>query len=165
MKTPLLALLLATSAGLALAQQDPYATVKSVEGLVTVTSGNQLSNATANMALPQGAQVLSTASGKATVVFASGCTVTVNPGQTLLIEETACTAFLAANPPAAAGLGGITTTQMVVGAAGLGVLYEGTRSRGRGAVVVLPPEPGPPTVTVPPVVVRPRPPAPPFSGA
>jgi len=163
MKTPLLALLLATSASLALAQQDPYATVKSVEGLVTVTSGNQLSNATANMALPQGAQVLSTASGKATVVFASGCTVTVNPGQTLLIEETACTNFLAANPPGST-VAGISGTQMLVGAAGLGLLYEATRGRGRGAVVVLPPEPGPPTVT-PPAVIPPVVPAPPLSGA
>jgi hypothetical protein len=162
MKTPLLALLLATSAGVALAQQAPYATIKSVEGLVTVTSGNQLSNATANMNLSQGAQVLSTASGKATVVFGSGCTVTVNPGQTLLIEETACTAFLAANPPAAAGAG-ISTTQVLVGAAGLGVLYEATRGRGRGAVVVLPPEPGPPSVT-PPAVIPPVVPAPPLSG-
>ncbi len=163
MKSPLFALLLATSAGLALAQQGAYATITAVEGLVTVTSGNQLSNATANMALPQGAQVLSTASGKATVVFASGCTVTLNPGQMLQIEETACTAFLAANPPAAGGFG-ISGTQAAIGAAGLGVLYETTRSRGRGAVVVLPPEPGPPTVT-PPAVIPPVVPAPPLSGA
>ncbi|MCB2018556.1 MAG: hypothetical protein KDF54_13765, partial [Hydrogenophaga sp.] len=105
MKSTIFAMVIAAASGATWAQQQPYATVKSVEGLVTVTTNNQLTNATANMSLTQGSQVLSTASGKATVRFASGCTVTVQGGQALKIEETACTAFLASNPGAGAGAG------------------------------------------------------------
>ncbi|MEZ5645289.1 MAG: hypothetical protein R3E94_13565 [Burkholderiaceae bacterium] len=171
MKTPLIALLLASSAGLVLAQSPAkdgaYATVKSVEGLVTVTSGNQLSNATLDMPLPKGAQIMSTTTGKATVVFANGCRATIEAGQSLLIEETACAAYLASNSGAGAGAASLSTgTKVAIGAAGLGVLYQATRGRGRGngAVVVLPPEPGVPTVT-PPATIPPNMTAPPFSGA
>lgn len=162
MKKTLLALLIASAAGTVLAQQAPapYATIKSVEGLVTVTSGNQLSNATANMPLQQGAQVLSTSSGTATVVFGSGCTVTVQPGQSLLIQETACTAFLAQGGGAAATPGLFTPTNLVLGAAGLGLLYDQTRGGGGpGAVVIQPAEPGPPVVVLPPAA------NPPISGS
>lgn len=156
MKKLLVAVLVASAAGSVMAQQQaPYATIKSVEGLVTVTSNNQLTNATANMTLPQGADVLSTSSGKATVEFASGCTVTVQGGQSLQIQETACTAFLAANPGAAgAGATGMaTSTKVLLGAAGLGLLYDRTRggggAAGNGATVAFPATPGPVTVTTP----------------
>lgn len=159
MKKLLVALLVASAAGSVMAQQQaPYATIKSVEGLVTVTSNNQLTNATANMALPQGADVLSTSSGKATVEFASGCTVTVQGGQSLQIQETACTAFLAANPGAAGATGMATSTKVLLGAAGLGLLYDRTRgggAAGTGAIVELPATPGAPTVTTPTPVSRP----------
>lgn len=167
MKKLLVAMLVASAAGSVMAQQQPapYATIKSVEGLVTVTSNNQLTNATANMTLPQGADVLSTSSGKATVQFASGCTVTIQGGQTLQIQETACTAFLAANPGAAgAGATGMaTSTKVLLGAAGLGLLYDQTRgggAGGNGATVVLPTTPGTPAT-----VTTPTPPRRPVSGA
>jgi hypothetical protein len=154
MKKALLGLLIASTSGAVFAQQVPYATVKSVEGLVTVTSGNLFTNATANMALLQGAQVLSTSSGTATVVFASGCTVTVRPGQSLLVQETACTALLAQGSGAVAP-DIFTPTNMLLGAVGLGLLYDQTRGRGQGAVVIPPSEPGPPVVVLPPVANRP----------
>ena len=69
MKTSLVALVVASAASIAVAQQAPYAVIKSVEGLVTVTSNNQLTNASANMPLQQGAEVLSTSNGKATIQF------------------------------------------------------------------------------------------------
>lgn len=128
MKKILLAFLV-SSAGLpAMAQQGPYATINAVEGLVTVTSGNELSNATSGMTLPRGAQVLSTSSGKATIVFANGCSATVQPGQTLLIDEAACAVFVAqAGAPGATGGGLLTPTNLAIGALGLGVLYNQTR--------------------------------------
>lgn len=163
----LVALVAVAAAGAAFAQQQPYATIKSVEGLVTVTSNNQLTNASANMPLPQGAQLLSTTSGKATVQFASGCTVTVQGGQSLQIQETACTAFLAANPGAAgAGAAGLSApTQWALGALGLGLLYDQTRGRGNGATVVAPVTPGPPTVTPPTPTPGGPPGGPPVSGS
>lgn len=159
MKKLLVAMLVASAAGSVMAQQQkpaPYATIKSVEGLVTVTSNNQLTNATANMTLAQGADVLSTTSGKATVEFASGCTVTVQGGQTLKIQETACTAFLAANPGAAGATGMATSTKVLLSAAGLGLLYDQTRGggNGNGATVVLPTTPGTPATVTPPTPPR-----------
>jgi len=134
MKKTLFALLLASAAGATLAQQAPYATIKSVEGLVTITSGNQLSNATADMPLPRGAQVLSTSSGVATVVFSNGCEVTLRAGQSLLIEETACAIFLAEGGGAVvAGAGLLTpTTVALTSVLGLGTLYDRNRGRGLG---------------------------------
>jgi hypothetical protein len=136
MKHTLLALFIASAAGASMAQQGAYATIKSVEGLVTITSGNQLSNATKDMPLPRGAQVLSTSSGVATVVFSNGCEVTLKPGQSLLIEETACAIFLAqgGGAVAVAGLGLLTpTTVALTSVLGLGTLYD--QNQGRPAVV------------------------------
>lgn len=169
MKPSLVALFVASAAGSALAQQAPYATIKSVEGLVTVTTNNQLTNAASNMQLPQGAQVLSTTTGKATIQFASGCSVTIQGGQSLDIQETACTAFLAANPGAAgAGAGGVSgTTKLLAGAVGLGLLYNQTRGGNNTTpTVVLPaPAPSPAPVAGTPAVAAPAPvPVPPISG-
>lgn len=129
MQKTLFALLISTAGLAAMAQQTPYATINAVEGLVTVTTGNELSNATSGMTLPRGAQVLSTSSGKATIVFANGCSATVQPGQTLLIEEAACATFVAQSggTGAAAGGGLLTPTNLAIGALGLGVLYDQTR--------------------------------------
>ncbi|MFP8781193.1 hypothetical protein [Hydrogenophaga sp. RWCD_12] len=168
MKTSLVALVVASAASIAVAQQAPYAVIKSVEGLVTVTSNNQLTNASANMPLQQGAEVLSTSNGKATIQFASGCTVTIQGGQSLPVSEAACTQFLAANPGAGAGAGGAglsTPTKLLIGAAGLGVLYNQTRggTTPAPAPAVVPPTPAPAPA---PAAAAPAPaPTPPISGA
>lgn len=171
MKTSLVALVVASVAGSAMAQQAPYATIKSVEGLVTVTANNQLTNASANMPLPQGAEVLSTSTSKVTIQFASGCTVTISGGQSLAIQESACTAFLAANPGAGAGAGGgagmSTTTKLLIGAAGLGLLYDQTRgSNTTPAPTVVLPTPAPAPAAPAPAAAAPAPaPTPPISGS
>lgn len=171
MKTSLVALVVASAASTAFAQQAPYAVIKSVEGLVTVTTNNQLTNASANMPLQQGAEVLSTSSGKATIQFSSGCTVTIQGGQSLPVSETACTQFLAANPGAGAGAGaggaGLSTpTKLLIGAAGLGVLYNQTRggtTTPAPAPAVVPPTPAPAPA---PAAAAPAPaPTPPISGS
>ena len=155
MKQLALALALAAAAGSAFAQS---ATITAVEGLVTVTSGNQLVNATPNMPLATDARVLTTANGKATVKFASGCVANLAGGQSISANEDACRAFVLAQK----GSGGILTPVNIgIGAGiGLAVAYNIHQNRkpNNGATVTPPTQT--PVVTPPVVVVRPpaRPP-------
>jgi Flp pilus assembly protein TadG len=122
MKNQLLATILLLSGGAAMAQAqaqpEPYAKIVEVEGLVTVTTNNQLSNAVKDMPLVKGGQVLTTGSGTATVGFSNGCQVTLAPGQTLLVEEEACKVFVASSPPSSL----ITPALVLLGAGSLAVL-------------------------------------------
>jgi hypothetical protein len=130
MKITFFALLLASAAGAAWAQKapEPYATIKGVEGLVTVTTDNQLSNALRGTDLAKGAQVMATATGRVTIVFSNGCRVTLEPGQSLLVDEEACSAFLAQNTPA---VGPVSAPVLLgAGALTLGVI---TRSSSSGS--------------------------------
>lgn len=121
------ALALAASTAVAQTPAQPYARIISVDGLVTVTSGNQLSNATSGMSLSQGAQVLTTGNGTVTIQFANGCTATLRPGQSLAVQESECARFLAmAATPAAPAIGGATVVQVLLGVAGLGLLINAT---------------------------------------
>ena len=141
----------------AMAQETPYATIVDVDGLVTVTMNNQLSNAVKDMSLTRGGQVLATSSGSATVSFSNGCKVSLKPGDTLLVEETACEAFVASSgsssllAPTVAGLAGL----------GLGALV--LRNTGTGATPATPATPGAPGTPATPAI--PATPASPVSGA
>jgi len=159
MKRTAIALVGMAFAGLALAQAEAPATVSNVQGLATVTSGNQLSNVTAGMALPEGGLLMVTQGATVTVKFASGCTATLVGGQSLTISNTSCEAFAKLPAPATGVLTATNAGYAAVGVLTAGVLYNQTRGRGQGAVVVLPPEPGPPTVILPPAA-NPTPPAP-----
>lgn len=163
MKNSLIATLALVCAGSAMAQAQPapYAKIVEVEGLVTVTTNNQLSNAVKDMPLEQGGQVLTTSSGSATVEFAGGCKVSLQPGQQLLVEETACRAFLA-SAPAAAPSSLISPTVALLGAGGLAVLA----TRGGGATPATPATPAiPGTPGTPATPAVPARPATPVSGS
>ncbi|MDP3887533.1 hypothetical protein [Hydrogenophaga sp.] len=151
MKQLAIALALTAAAGSAFAQA---ATITAVEGLVTVSSGNQLVNATPNMPLASDARVLATANGKATVTFASGCVANLSGGQSISANEDACRAFVLAQQ----GSGGIfTPVNIGIGAGiGLAVAYNVHQNRKNNT----PPTVTPPVQTPPVVVVRPpaRPP-------
>ena len=157
MKKTAIALLAVTASTMTLAQgnaEQPYARITDLEGLVTVTTGNQLSNAAKNMALPKGAQVLSTGNGVATIQFANGCKVTLRAGESLMVEENECAAFLAKGGGAPATA--FSARNVALGIGGAALLYDATRSRGRQPTIVLPEVP--PTVTppvVPPVITPP----------
>jgi hypothetical protein len=136
MKKTLTALLMCCAATTTMAQQAPapaVATIQAVEGLVTVTSGNQLTNAIRGMRLPQGAQVLSTATGIVTLEFASGCTITLQPSQTVLVEEAACTTFLASTGgPGAITVASAMTPAGLTSLLSMGVLFEVARRSSSG---------------------------------
>lgn len=164
MKKLAFALALTAAATTAMAQSG--ATLTSVEGLVTVTTGNQLVNATPNMNVPANSRVLTTATGKTTIRFASGCVANLAGGQSMVVSETACAAFVAGagGGAGAPGAGGsfISNNALLLGGAGVGLLaynVDRNRKNNNGATVVTPPVSG----ETPAVVVTPTPPKKPIS--
>lgn len=142
MKKFAFALALTAAATTAMAQSG--ASLTSVEGLVTVTTGNQLVNASPNMPLPANARVLTTANGKATIKFASGCVANLAGGQSMVVSEAACQAFVAAaGGGAGTGVGGfVSSNAVLLGGAGVGLLaYNVNRNRQNNA-------PTPPTTPI-----------------
>ena len=95
MKSQLLALTLVAAAGAAMAQNAPYATIGAVSGAVTVSSKDTMVTATPGMALKQGQSVVTSNAGSATVLFASGCSVALKPGQMVAVQESECSAIQA----------------------------------------------------------------------
>ena len=146
-----------TAAASAMAQSGPSLT--SVEGLVTVTTGSQLVNATPNMPLAPNSRVLTTANGKATIKFPSGCVANLSGGQSMTVSEAACQQFVAAAGGAGAGAGGgagsgiggfVANNSLLLGGASVGLLaYNVDRNRSGGGAT-------PPATT--PVVTTPTPP-------
>ena len=167
MKKLAFALALTAAATTAMAQSG--ASLTSVEGLVTVTTGNQLVNATPDMPLPANSRVLTTANGKATIKFASGCVANLAGGQSMVVSEQACQAFVAgaggAGAPGAGGGGSfISNNALLLGGAGVGLLaynVDRNRKNNNGATVVTPPVSG----ETPAVVVTPTPPRRPISNS
>jgi hypothetical protein len=155
MKKIAFALALTAAAASAMAQSG--ASLTSVEGLVTVTTGSQLVNATPNMPLAPNSRVLTTANGKATIKFPSGCVANLSGGQSMTVSEAACQQFVAAAGGAGAGggagsgIGGfVANNSLLLGGASVGLLaYNVDRNRSGG---------GTPPATTPPVVVTPTPP-------
>ncbi|UCU94189.1 hypothetical protein [Hydrogenophaga taeniospiralis] len=159
MKQLALALAITAVAGSAFAQAG--ATVTSVNGLVTMSSGNQLVNVTPGMPLPTGGQLLTSGSGSVTVQFASGCTAILAPGQSMPVTEAACAQNVAARG-AGGGAGG---SGGGVFAGGNGLLLAGggvaalaynvnQNRKGNGATVITPTQPGTPAVVVTPTPPR-----------
>lgn len=142
-----LALAASLLAGSAMAQ----VTVVSVDGLVTIGSGNVLSNIDANTkTLPEGGQLQVAEGAKITVSFPSGCTATLVAGQTMSLTDQVCQTLAKAKLPA--GGGGIfarmlTPINVGLGVGSLGLLrYVANRND----------DPETPTVVLP---VTPQPPA------
>lgn len=142
MKKTALAFLAVTASTMTLAQgnaEQPYARITDLEGLVTVTTGNQLSNAAKNMALPKGSQVLSTGNGVATIQFANGCKVTLRAGESLMVEENECAAFLAKGGGAPATA--FNARNVALGIGGAALLYNASRNRNNDQPTIVLPEP------------------------
>lgn len=159
MKKLALSLIVLAASGAAFAQ----ATASGVQGLVTATTGNQLTNVTSGMTIPAGSVVSATGNGSATLSM-PGCTASLGPGQSMTITQQGCQSFVAGagGAGAGAGAGGASgtfftpTNNVLLGAAGVGLLaYNVDRNRknnnGSGTPAVTPPQ-------APPVVVTPRPP-------
>ena len=166
MKKLAFALALTAAATTAMAQSG--ATLGTVEGLVTVTTGDRLVNAAPNMVIPENARVLTTANGKVMIKFPSGCVAMLGNGQALTATEANCRAFVAANGgPAAPGAGGgsfFASNWVWIGGAGVGALaynVDRNRKNNNGATVVTPPVSG----ETPAVVVTPTPPNRPISNS
>ncbi|MDP2021655.1 MAG: hypothetical protein Q8L16_12230 [Hydrogenophaga sp.] len=158
MKQLALALAITAVAGSAFAQAG--ATVTSVNGLVTMSSGNQLVNVTPGMPRPTGGQLLTSGSGSVTVQFANGCTAILAPGQSMPVTEAACAQNVAARAggSGAGGGGGVfagNTGLLLAGGGTAALIYNVDQNRkGNGATVITPTQPGTPAVVVTPTPPR-----------
>lgn len=156
MKQLALALAITAVAGSAFAQAG--ATVTSVNGLVTMSSGNQLVNVTPGMPLPIGGQLLTSGSGSVTVQFASGCTAILAPGQSMPVTEAACAQNVAARGAGGGAGGGVFAggNGLLLAGGGVAALaYNVNQNRkGNGATVITPTQPGTPAVVVTPTPPR-----------
>jgi hypothetical protein len=107
--------------------------LKDVQGLVTVTSGNTLTNAVSEADLVSGTRIVTTASGEVTLAFFVGCDIKLKPLQTITVKDGLdCAALLASVqpvgilPPAADGASNLVVALGVGGA----LLVVGTINRG-----------------------------------
>lgn len=149
MKSQLLALTLVAAAGAAMAQNAPYATLSAVSGAVTVSGKDLMVTATPGMALKQGANIVTSNAGSATVLFASGCSVALKAGQMMAVQESECAAIQAQRVRTGAGGSaatggegeeGLTTPQIIGLAIGSGlVIHELTKSKKKTPATVTPP--------------------------
>ena len=126
MKRWLVFLVAALTMGWAYTQQSStnqeLARIVEVEGLVTVTNGNQLISGAVDTKLIRGSRV-ATASGAAAVIeFRSGCRIRIGANETHSIDdEDCCGALFAVVPlialaPAGAVAGAIATPALLTGA-------------------------------------------------
>ena len=126
--------ILAASAALSTWAQGPNGTpdvvgkLKNVEGLVTVSEGNQLVNAFNNAPLVKDSRIITTSSGSVELVFDNGCDIILKPNQSLVVDDGHnCAALLASVRPVGAPVpgapvyaaGGVPPLLLAVGAVGL----------------------------------------------
>lgn len=71
-----------------------------VEGLVTVSQGNQLANALNNAPLVKDSRIITTSSGRVKLVFNNGCEIVLQPNRLLVVDDGRnCAALLASARP------------------------------------------------------------------
>lgn len=98
--------------------------LKDVQGLVTVSSGDQLTSAVSGAALIVNNRIITTSSGAVTLVYDNGCDIKLKENQSFTVkEDNSCAALLAsvqsvgaagASPALAAAAG--TNPALLVGA-------------------------------------------------
>jgi hypothetical protein len=98
MKKILIALLAAVTAVSVWAQEPKViGKIVNVAGLVTVTRGDSLVNATNDAPLMADSRIVTTGSGKATLQFDNGCDITLENNQSITVKDgQTCTALWAA---------------------------------------------------------------------
>ena len=96
--------LLAASAALSVwAQPKVVGKLNNVQGLVTVSAGDQLANAVSGAPLIVGNRIITTSSGAVTLSFDNGCDVTLKANESITVQEGRdCAALLASVSPVGA---------------------------------------------------------------
>ncbi len=124
-----LGMLLGGQSGFAQNQPKVVGKLSDVQGLVTVSSGNQLINATQGAALVVGNRIITTSSGGATLDFDNGCNITLKANESITVRDTTdCKALLAsvspvggAAPGTAVAAGGGSAGPWVIGAGAVAI--------------------------------------------
>ncbi len=144
MKNVAMALLACVSA-MSVWAQDPKFIGRFVDvtGLVTVSSGGQLSNVANGMPFAVGSRVITTSGGGATLRFDNGCEVVLKVNQSLTVTENKdCAALLASVQPvgvppapavAAAGSSNLVPGLIFTGAAVVAIITSNRNNRTSGS--------------------------------
>lgn len=132
---------LATVSALSAWAQEPKVVGKlaNVTGLVTVSRGGQLTNATNGGQLVVGSRIISLSSGGVTLKFDNGCDVTLKENESITVSDSKeCTALLAGVSPmvatgtvpvVASGVGASSLIPVVIfGGSALGAIVASTRN-------------------------------------
>jgi hypothetical protein len=101
--------------------QEELARIVEVEGLVTVTTGNQLVSGVVDTRLLRGSRVATATGASTTIEFRSGCRIRIGANETHAIDDEDCCGALFALVPlisaAGAGTAGAAAAGAVAGAA------------------------------------------------
>ena len=149
MKKPFVSLLAATALSAAIAQPaapvQPLGSAVEVKGLVTISQGNVVANAAPGSPLFNGARVMTTSTGSATLRLAGGCVVSLAANQMVVVNEGVdCRALVASVQPVGpavaaaatgAGAGAGTPAALVVGPVLAGMLVGVSMGAGMGSPV------------------------------
>lgn len=101
------------------------AKIVEIEGLVTVTTGNQLVNAANDMRLRRGARIATTTGATTTLEFRNGCRIRIKANETYTVDdEDCCGALFAIVPlaPLAAAAGVAVSTPLLLTGGVVGVI-------------------------------------------
>jgi hypothetical protein len=102
------------------AKDESVARLVEVDGLVTVTTGNQLVNGVVDSKLLKGSRVVTSSAAGATIEYRSGCRIRLAANESLTVDEDdCCAALFAVVPiaPAVAGAGVLTPALLFGGGA------------------------------------------------
>lgn len=117
---------LASASAFVASAQDPKVVGKftEVQGLVTVSTGDQLISVSEGMPALEGSRVITTASGEVTIIFDRGCRIRLRANQSLTVPDSNdCAAILASVqnlggvPPVVTGAAGSPSGAVVFGGA------------------------------------------------
>lgn len=133
--------LIATFAALSVWAQQPKVVGKliNVTGLVTVSSGNQVSNVVEGAPLVVDDRVITTSTGGVTLDFDNGCDVTLKENESIKVsDDKDCAALWAAVTPVGGPAAVVTATSstipaLVIGAGGAAAIIISNRDKNKAS--------------------------------
>ena len=133
--------LIATFAALSVWAQQPKVVGKliNVTGLVTVSSGNQVSNVVEGAPLVVDDRIITTSTGGVTLDFDNGCDVTLKENESIKVsDDKDCAALWAAVTPVGGPAAVVTATSstipaLVIGAGGAAAIIISNRDKNKAS--------------------------------
>lgn len=132
MQKPLAILLLGLYSAAAMSQ-GVIGTVDTVKGLVTVSDANSVNTAVPGMSITDGARLVASSSGTATITINRNCHLTLEPNQSVTVsQDKSCNQMVAAIQTLPAAGTGVAAAPGAAGGA------AGTAAAGGGSGLIVP---------------------------